>query len=56
MIKCPILFMFGEYEVFVDLEDAMNGFKDCNAEKKGLHVSWEWVTWLGFRKISQHCI
>jgi pimeloyl-ACP methyl ester carboxylesterase len=34
MIKCPILFMFGEYEVFVDLEDAMNCFKDCNAEKK----------------------
>ncbi len=34
MIKCPILFMFGEYEVFVDLEDAMNGFKACNAEKK----------------------
>ena len=34
MIKCPILFMYGEYEVFVDLEDAMNCFKDCNAEKK----------------------
>jgi len=34
IIKCPTLFMFGEYEVFVDLEDAMNCFKDCNAEKK----------------------
>ena len=34
MIKCPILFMYGEYEVFVDLEDAMNCFKDCPAEKK----------------------
>ena len=34
MIKCPIIFMFGEHEVFVDLEDAMNGFKDCKAEKK----------------------
>ncbi|MFO8163296.1 MAG: alpha/beta fold hydrolase [Desulfatiglandales bacterium] len=34
MIKCPILFMLGEYEVFVDLEDAMKGFKDCTAEKK----------------------
>ena len=34
MIKCPILFMLGEYEVFVDLEDAFDSFKDCNAEKK----------------------
>jgi pimeloyl-ACP methyl ester carboxylesterase len=34
MIKCPTLFMFGEYEVFVDLQDAMNCFKDCPAEKK----------------------
>jgi alpha-beta hydrolase superfamily lysophospholipase len=34
MIRCPILFMLGEYEVFVDLEDALNSFKDCNAEKK----------------------
>ena len=34
MIKCPVLFMYGEYEVFVDLEDAMNCFKDCPAEKK----------------------
>ncbi|MEA2040821.1 MAG: alpha/beta fold hydrolase [Thermodesulfobacteriota bacterium] len=34
MIKCPTLFMFGEYEIFVDLEDAMNCFKDCTAEKK----------------------
>ena len=34
MIKCPTLFMYGEYEVFADLEDAMNCFKDCGAEKK----------------------
>jgi pimeloyl-ACP methyl ester carboxylesterase len=34
MIKCPTLFMYGEYEVFVDLEDAMNCFNDCTAEKK----------------------
>jgi len=34
MIKCPILFMLGEYEVFVDLEDALKGFKDCSSEKK----------------------
>ena len=34
LIKCPTLFMYGEYEVFVDLEDAMKGFNDCTAEKK----------------------
>lgn len=34
VIKCPVLFMYGEYEVFVDLEDAMNCFNDCSAEKK----------------------
>ncbi|MBW2038361.1 MAG: alpha/beta fold hydrolase [Deltaproteobacteria bacterium] len=34
MLKCPTLFMYGEHEVFVDLEDAMNCFKDCKVEKK----------------------
>jgi pimeloyl-ACP methyl ester carboxylesterase len=34
IIQCPVLFMLGEYEVFVDLDDAMDSFKDCTSEKK----------------------